>query len=245
MEEEVLAGGNSTEVVRRGDTVLRTAGPWTPAVHTLLRTLRSAGISEVPVPRGVDEQDREVLSFIPGEVAHYPLPDWVWAPEILTDSARLLRRIHDASTALAGAPLTWQLPTHQPVEVVCHNDVALYNLVFRDRRLVGVIDFDTASPGPRIWDLAYLAYRVVPFVDDAGGHAPDGPERPARLELLIDAYGWPYSRREVLLVMADRLTELAQHSDEQADRTGRTDLHEHSAMYRRDRDVILQLGSSL
>lgn len=38
-----LDGGNVTTVVRVGDTVRRTAGPWTPAVHALLAWVRERG----------------------------------------------------------------------------------------------------------------------------------------------------------------------------------------------------------
>jgi len=54
--EEVLAGGNSSSVARAGHLVHRTAGPWTPAVHELLTTLRASGIVEVPEPHGFDDQ---------------------------------------------------------------------------------------------------------------------------------------------------------------------------------------------
>jgi hypothetical protein len=52
--------------VRIGDTVHRRAGPWTPAVHALLRYLERASF---PAPRvlGMDAQGREVLRFIEGE----------------------------------------------------------------------------------------------------------------------------------------------------------------------------------
>ena len=42
--ETVLAGGNMNAVVRQGDTVLRTAGPWTPTVHRHLSYLALAGV---------------------------------------------------------------------------------------------------------------------------------------------------------------------------------------------------------
>ncbi len=44
-------------------------------------------------------------------------------------------------------------------------------MVFHQGNLRGLIDFDTASPGPRVWDLAYLAYQLVPFTETAGGAA--------------------------------------------------------------------------
>lgn len=242
MAEEMLTGGNSTTVVRVDDSVRRTVGPWTPAVHALLSRLRAEGITEVPEPRGVDEDSREVLSYIVGVVPGYPLPEWVWAETVLAAAGRLLRRIHDASTALVGEDLVWQLPTHHPVEVICHNDFAPYNLVFRNGRLRGVIDFDTASPGPRIWDLAYLAYRLVPLTDDAHDGGPPAPERAGRLRLLIDSYEMPYEPAELLAAVAARLEELAAFTDARAAETGRDDFAEHAAMYRRDRDRVLATG---
>ena len=38
-----LSGGGRSVVYRRGDVVIRDAGPWTPAVHALLRHLEDAG----------------------------------------------------------------------------------------------------------------------------------------------------------------------------------------------------------
>src|SRR6476620_8206341 len=114
MVDEVLDGGNSNTVVRVGTTVRRPTGPWTPAVHVLLRTLRAAGVHEVPEPLGMDEHGREVLSFLPGDVGNYPLPAWLWAPTILDDAGALLRRVHDASVTVVGRELVWNLPPHEP-----------------------------------------------------------------------------------------------------------------------------------
>jgi len=84
--------------------------------------------------------------------------------------------------------------------VICHNDVAPYNTVFVDDRPRALIDFDTAGPGPRIWDVAYVAYTFVPlasFVPLAGGRvvpyepAQHAEDRTRRLRLLADAYGLP------------------------------------------------------
>jgi Ser/Thr protein kinase RdoA (MazF antagonist) len=241
--EVELTGGNSGAVFKVNETVRRTTGAWTPAVHLLLHTLRSAGIHNVPEPLGIDDVGREILTFLPGEVANYPLPDWLWAPSVIEDVGRLLRRIHDASAPVLGTSRAWQLPTHEPAEVVCHNDVAPYNMVFENGRLAGLIDFDTASPGPRVWDIAYLAYRLVPFVSDAGDSAPSAETQLLeRLDSLLDAYGHSFPRAAVFATMADRLVELAEYTDRRATDMHRADFVEHAAMYRKDAQRALGLA---
>ena len=245
MDEEVLAGGNSSIVVRVGDTVHRPAGPWTPAVHQLLSTLRAAGVMEVPEPLGLDEQGREVLSYLPGIVGNYPLPSWIWSSTILHEAGSLLRRVHDASAPLAHSAATWQLPAHEPIEVVCLNDVAPYNMVFQDGHITGLIDVDMASPGPRIWDLAYLAYRLVPLGEYSDPDAPGRDARPGRLDALIRSYGYEFDQAAVLRAAADRMEDLAVFTDQRAADTGRNDFLEHAALYRRDRDRLLDMIASL
>ncbi|TFC49031.1 hypothetical protein E3T34_01265 [Cryobacterium sp. TMT1-62] len=245
MDEEVLAGGNSSMVVRVGDTVHRPAGPWTPAVHQLLSTLRAAGVTAVPEPFGMDEQGREVLSYLPGIVGNYPLPSWIWSSTILHEAGSLLRRVHDASAPLAHAAAEWQLPAHEPIEVVCLNDVAPYNMVFQDGHITGLIDVDMASPGPRIWDLAYLAYRLVPLGEYADPDAPDWDARLGRLDALIRSYGHEFDQAAVLRAAAHRMEDLAVFTDQRAADTGRNDFLEHAALYRRDRDRLLDMIASL
>jgi Ser/Thr protein kinase RdoA (MazF antagonist) len=241
--------GGMTHVVRRADTVVRTGGPWTPTVHALLRHLRSGGAFWVPEPLGRLGDGREVLSFLKGEVPGYPLPASVWAPSVLEAAGRLLRALHDAS---AGFPLeggTWQLPAHAPAEVVCHNDFAPHNLVFRGGLPVAVIDFDTSSPGPRVWDLAYLAYRLVPLT--APGHpetpASSGAARAERLDALCAAYagGAAAVRRcspaEVLAMALPRVEELAAFTAGRARAERSAVLAGHVALYRRDAESLRDL----
>ena len=67
MEEQRLDGGNTGGAIRVGDTVRRAAGPWTPTVHALLAHLADQGFAGSPVPLGLDNQGREILSFLDGE----------------------------------------------------------------------------------------------------------------------------------------------------------------------------------
>ncbi len=189
--EEKLTGGNMSVVARVGETVRRESGFWTKQVQSLLAHLREMGLQEAPIPFGFDEQGREILSFIPGQVGHDPLPEGLRSDEILVSAASLLRRIHDATVDIAPLSLSgWQAPVREPVEVICHGDFAPYNCVFQHGKLVGVIDFDHAHPGPRSWDLAYALYRFAPLM------APDNPDcygtlayQLRRARLFCEAYG--------------------------------------------------------
>jgi Ser/Thr protein kinase RdoA (MazF antagonist) len=237
--DEVLTGGNSNAPVRRGDTVLREAGPWTPTIHALLRHVRDRGVGWVPRPLGRDESGREVLTFLPGSVPGYPMPAEVWSDALLEHAGRLMRQYHDATLDFPLEDRTWQQPAHQPVEVVCHNDFAPYNFALQDGRITGVIDFDMASPGPRAWDLAYLAYRLVPLTAPGNVDAPDSPldERRRRLTALSSAYG-RLGPAEVLALAPRRLLELADYSDLRAREVGA--LAKHAALYRGDAEWITQ-----
>jgi Ser/Thr protein kinase RdoA (MazF antagonist) len=140
-----------------------------------MRHLRASGFESVPEPLGIDDRGREIISLLPGAPAAYPLPDFAWSDTTLTTVAQTLRAFHDASVGfVAPAGGRWQWPAHEPAEVICHNDFASYNLMFENGQLTGVIDLDLASPGPRVWDMAYTAYRFVPLTD------PDNPDAPFR-----------------------------------------------------------------
>ncbi|MDQ3653679.1 MAG: aminoglycoside phosphotransferase family protein [Chloroflexota bacterium] len=198
-DEMPLAGGNITPVSRVGTVVHRAAGPWTQTVHELLRHLRSSGFDRAPRPLGFDAQGGEMLTFIEGVAGFFSAdgtsPPNLWSDQVLVEAARLLRRFHDATrNFVSPAGATWQL-THPDVtrhEVICHNDFAPYNLIFVDGEVHAMIDFDTAGPGPAIWDVAYAAYRFVPLVAperlaSLGWHEP--PATGLRLKRFCDAYG--------------------------------------------------------
>jgi hypothetical protein len=214
--EEILSGGNMTAVVRVGNTVRRAAGPWTPTIHAFLRHLRANGFDLVPEPLGMDDEGREILSLLPGAPATYPLPAFAWTDETLIAVARTLRAYHDASVGFDGAP--WQWPSHEPREVICHNDFGPYNLMFEDGRLTGVIDLDLASPGPRVLDLAYAAYRLVPLTDPANPDAPfpGAREQHRRLNAFCTAYGGIAAPEDVPHAAAAKLRELVAFIEREA-----------------------------
>jgi hypothetical protein len=126
--------------VRVANTVRRTAGPWTPTIHRLLRHLHASGVAWVPRPLGMTDepQAREVLTFVPGTVPQDPMPPWVWTDAVLIDAAARLSALHGAGCDFDAAGGCWQVPVHAPAEVICHNDFAALQprlrLQPRDRR---------------------------------------------------------------------------------------------------------------
>jgi thiamine kinase-like enzyme len=193
-QPQILTGGNSNIVVKQGATVLRNTGAWSPFIHSLLQYLTTNGFTESPMLLEATET-QERLSFIEGEVGHYPLKPYMRSDEIVMEAAELLRRYHDLTQHVvvpAGAVFQHAVHQGEPYEVICHNDFAPYNCVFRNNHLVGLIDFDVASPGTRLWDIAYAVYRYAPLANDA--HCADQgwaqpPDRAYRLKLFCDAYG--------------------------------------------------------
>lgn len=191
-DSQQLVGGVNT-VVRIGERVHRPAGEWTPAVHALLKHLESKGFTAAPRAHGFDAEGREILDFIPGDV---PGAEVHITDEALAEVAALLRAFHDATLDFSPPPdAAWHLAPRTPAEVICHGDVAPYNTVFRDGRPVALIDFDTAHPAPRVWDVAYAAYRFVQLI----WHGAPPAEQARRLALFADAYALSAAHRRVLV----------------------------------------------
>lgn len=188
-DEELLTGGNaSASVLRVGDTVRK---PWLPTTNSTvdyMRSLRQRGI-DLPEPQGRDDQGRLILDFVPGRLAMHDAPLQI---DVVQAAGAVVRSIHDAS---AGLPLAadWDvlLPVEQP-DLLCHNDLATWNLIVDGNRLV-FIDWDGAGPSTRLWDLAYAA---ISF-----GHLFPGTDvdaSAARLAAFVDGYGADNDLRNAL-----------------------------------------------
>lgn len=160
--EEVLHGGNvSGEVVRVGATVRKPLTAATPAVEAFLEHLEQAEFGAAPRSLGRDERGRHVLEYVPGRSADN-LPALGDAQLVRLGS--IVRELHDASSGfLPPAAAEWSvaIPPDRE-ELICHNDLAPWNLVIDGDRWV-FIDWDGAGPGSRLWDLAYVAHGFVPL----------------------------------------------------------------------------------
>lgn len=191
-----LDGGNVAEVVRVGDTVRRLAGPWTPAVQELLAYLEDVGFAYSPRPLGLDSEGREVLTYIDGETvgSGHRWPAWAWADATLQQAGRLLRHYHDTVDGYRPkGERTWRFVADHldDTEVICHNDLAPYNIVWKDGAIVGIIDWDLASPGSPRSDLAFTAWSFCPIHTPPHAESLGAPtDVVRRLKVLCDSYGF-------------------------------------------------------
>jgi hypothetical protein len=196
MDEQPLTGGSVNSVVRVGSTVHRSSGPWTPAVHALLEYLEEVGFAEAPRVLGMDDQNREVLTYIEGTAAlrWNGWPDFMLAGDGIDQLGDLLRRYHDAVRGFRPPPnAQWRIriAPHE-YELVRHGDPSPPNTIWRDDKVVGLVDWDFAQPGKAISDLAYLAWYAVPLAGDDRAQTcgfKDGVDRAGRLRALCSAYG--------------------------------------------------------
>ena len=137
------------------------------------------------------------------------------ADQHLVDAARLLRRYHDLVSGFVAPPdARWRLVAPTRAELICHNDWAPWNVVFRDGRVAVMLDWDMAGPGTRVWDLANAAYSWVPLYPRS---APRFTleRQSARLRQFLDAYGFE-NRVAILPTINDRLLFIADFFLEQS-----------------------------
>jgi thiamine kinase-like enzyme len=204
MNGSEITGGNVSQVTTDGAIVYREVKPYSATVHRLLKHLENKGVDFCPRYLGIDKGGREKLSFVRGAtIDDYPscreLTDKI---EVVRAAAILLKKYHSATLDYQPeAADQWFLEYTGDLarEVICHNDFAPYNVTFENDLPVGIIDFDTACPGPREWDIAYAVYRFVPLSREL--YDPwektyrfyekerDANERKTLLKEFLDSYG--------------------------------------------------------
>ncbi|CAA9279254.1 MAG: hypothetical protein AVDCRST_MAG77-3660 [uncultured Chloroflexi bacterium] len=219
-----LVGGPDVKVLRQpsrfqpnavlqcGEVVVRTSGPWTPAVHSLLRHLEAVGFSGAPrvVGSGFDAEGHETLSFIPGEFTQ-PGP---WSLEGAAGVGRLLRELHDATASYVPPPqAVWQLVHTRPLggrrRVVSHCDTGPWNIVGRGGLPVALIDWEYAGPVDPLVELAEACWLNAKLHDEYVAEAEGLPplsQRAQQLRAMLDAYGLARGQRRGFV---DRMVEVA------------------------------------
>ena len=108
-----------------------------------------------------NEQGRQVLEYVPGSLWHNN------GPHTLTELRRvggIIRALHrDAASFQVPEGAQWNTRYQlDQQEIICHNDLAPWNLVCGPERWV-FIDWDASAPATRLWDLAWSSISFPPF----------------------------------------------------------------------------------
>ncbi len=235
MREERLFGGNThAEIVRVGETVRRPTGPWTPGVHALLAHLEAQSYPAAPRARGLDEQAREILTYIPGTVVwpdHFAL---VGSDAALARIATLIRDYHDAAASFSELSFEWSDRGADPsgvAEVLCHNDLAPWNLIHSEDGRWAFIDWDLAAPGRRSWDLSWALLSFTPLMPAS---SLDEEQTAHRLAVFRSAYGNDAFSDDVLTVASERCS----HEAERIERLGARGEQPYARLLREGHDEI-------
>lgn len=198
--EVPLIGGDLTEnIVRVGGTVRRPRVAESDLVEALLLYLERTGFDAAPRFLGVDDRGRQVLSFVDGEVAGRPWPDWVATDQRIVGVAQLVRRYDDAAMGFGLPPVATALIRPGPVDMpastlgpasfVAHMDICPENVVFRDGHAAALIDFDLARPSNRLREVCNMLLWWAPLMPEQDREScVRHVDVFARAGLLVDAY---------------------------------------------------------
>jgi len=201
-------------VYRRGDVVIKDAGPWTPTVHALLRHLERVGFKGAPslVGSGYDDEGRETLTYIEGSFTQ-PGP---WSREGAAAVGRVVRDLHEATASFESpADAVWfpwfGRPLGSEKKVIGHCDTSPWNIVVRDGMPVALIDWERAGPVDPLVELAECCWLNAKLHDDGVAEyegLPPFEERARHARAIIDAYGLPRDGREAFV---DLMVQFAIH----------------------------------
>ena len=226
LAEIPLSGGRLTSgIVRVGSTVRRPSKGNAAFVHDLLLFLEDEGFPFAPRFLGRDEQGRDILSYLEGEM--WPDSGSGLSDDQLEQAARAIRRYHDAT---AGSRLS------QGYEIVAHHELGPHNTIFQGGHLMGFIDWDDAAPGTRLRDLANAIYN---YVDVSHWANQTADEQARRIHLMCVAYGWD----DPLAIINDFEADLQQalRNHEQAGRAGAIKIFAEEVNWMRQRAQDLRL----
>lgn len=248
--------GRFSAPVRHGDEVHRRPAHDNTQLHRLLEHFESAGCTLTPRFLGMTADGAERLTFIEGVTGYPPLSEDIRSDEALVSVAKAIRQVHDLSQSFVPSGSTewrgYEIARPATIDCIGHHDLAPWNFVFDSTDVRGIIDWDTAGPSSRVWDLSYAAYQFVPFhptADLQGWGWSSEPDRRRRLRLFLDSYAAGISSAEIVDTAVTRIYSIGAYIDREVARGNPAfEVHAregHAAGYFRAASALMAMRASL
>ena len=220
-----------SSVQREGNVIIKEGGPWTAAVHSLLRHLEEVGFEGASrlAGSGLDSDSHETLTYIEGEFMQ-PGP---WSLEGAAAVGQLVRDLHSATASFRPASDAVWWPWFGRAlgggeRVIGHCDTAPWNIVARDGLPIALIDWERAGSVYPLVELAQTCWLNAKLHDDEVAEReglPSLSDRAVQLRAIVDAYGLTKKQRRGFVdkIIEFVIHDVAEQGDE-ADITHETDL---------------------
>lgn len=155
--------GNLNTIFTDENYVYRPKTSYSFLINNFVQHLNRSGFTYSPTFIACNEST-DVFSYISGNsIDLNELKDIQQHKQLLKALADILKQFHDIGSSYINTHSSYFLDYtgNDPLETICHNDIAPYNMLWENHQITGLIDFETICPAPRSWDIVYAAYRFI------------------------------------------------------------------------------------
>lgn len=194
MDFEILS--KDKNVFKKDNMVIKPLERWSSNIHSFLSFLYQ---NNLPVQKLIKIDDKnEYFEYIEGEQIH----PYRWTNESLNDIGDFIKRLHniekkfDYNEKMEWKP--WYLREIGTPNIISHGDIAPWNVITKDGKLIGLIDWEYTGPIDPLIELARICWLFPQLHDDDIGkkyNLPSPKIRGKQVKIILDAYGLEKEKR--------------------------------------------------
>lgn len=166
-----LTGGLSDKQVRIENGKLIKKHSNNKIEYEFLKFMESVGYDKVPKIIEINKNEKDIFTYIPGNTAKYVFE---MSEEEIKEVLLELKRINNLSK-----------DKFEKDKVCVHGDLSPQNVVFKDKKLVGIIDWDSCYIGPEYYDFIYVFWIWC----NVGKYGRDNEKLFCKLKKMLEIYG--------------------------------------------------------
>jgi thiamine kinase-like enzyme len=187
MENEILS--RDKNVYKKDNMVIRPLEKWSENIHLLMNHFYNNGL---PVPKIIKiDQEYEYTEYINGEMIHPKK----WTDEGLFEIGKMVKKLHEIAKNFVQKKnmewKPWYLRELGKPEICSHGDIAPWNIITKNNKPIGIVDWEYAGPIDTIIELARVCWLFPQLHDDDIGKLYDLPppeKRGEQIKIILDAY---------------------------------------------------------